>query len=86
MKKVHNINLEDTFRLHQWLQGACFTFYDSNTVPVDGTDISISVVSIGRESIFTIDLSPKRSREGMSEGQKYLYHFEDESPIIFRQR
>ena len=30
-----------------------------------------------------IDLSPKKSREGTSEGQQALGHFEAASPLIF---
>ena len=48
--------------------------------------IARSLVAIGRESPFTIDLSPARSREGTSEGKKALYHFEAEYPLMFIQR
>ena len=41
------------FLLHAWNEG-----------PVDGTGIAKSVVAIGRELPFTIDLSPEISREG----------------------
>ena len=42
-------------------------------------------MDIGREFPFKIDLSPERSREGNSEGQQDLYHFEDACPLLFRQ-
>ena len=65
------------------MQGILFALYAWNAGPVDGTDITISVVDINREFPFIIDLSPARSREGTSEGQKTLYHFESESPLLF---
>ena len=58
----------------------------ANAYPVDGTEMFQSVVDIGRDFSFPIDLSPARSREGNSEGQKSLDHFESVSPLVFRQR
>ena len=43
-------------------------------------------MDIGREFPFTIDLSTAMSKEGTLEGQQALYHFEAESPLLFRQR
>ena len=43
-------------------------------------------MAIGREFLFTIDLSPARLREGTSEVQQSLDHFELELPLIFRQQ
>ena len=41
-----------------------FALYNFNAVPVDGTYIDQSVVSIGIYLPFPIDLSPSRSRGG----------------------
>ena len=60
--------------------------YAWNAGPVYVTDISKSVVAIGRDFPFKIDLSTERSREGTSEGQQASDHFEAESPLMFRQR
>ena len=54
--------------------------------PLDGTDIAQSVVAIGRELPFPIDLSPYISREINSEVHQSLDRFEASSPILFRQR
>ena len=83
LNKVQNINSSYKRSLHQWFQGILFTQYDWNAVPVDRNDIAQTVVAIGRELPFTIDLSSARSREGNSEGQKGLYHFEAASPLLF---
>ena len=56
LNKVNKINSADKVRLHQWLQGVLFALYDWNAGPVDGTDIYRSVLDIGRELPFTIDL------------------------------
>ena len=58
LNKVQKINLAEKVILHQWLQGVSFTLYAWNAVPVEGTNISISVVVIGRELPFPIYLSP----------------------------
>ena len=42
-------------------------------------------MAIVRDFQFVIDLSPERSRECTSEGQKAVYNFEDGSPILFIQ-
>ena len=68
------------------MQGVFFTLYAWNVFPVDGTEISRSVVDIGRELPFKIELSTSRSREGTSEIQQALYQFEAASPLLFRQR
>ena len=59
--------------------------YAWNAGLVDGTDISQSLVDIGRDLPFPIYLSPERLREGTSEGQKALGHFEAAYPVLFRQ-
>ena len=84
MNKVHKINSEDQGSLHQWLQGVSFSLYACNAFQVDGTDIALSVVAIGREFPFPIEISPASSREGNSERQQALYHFEAASPLLFR--
>ena len=58
LKKLQKINSEDKGILHQWLQVLSFELYTCNVGLVDGTDIARSVVAIGRESPFTIYLSP----------------------------
>ena len=68
------------------MQVVLFVLYAWNAGPVDGTDIDPSVVEISREFPFTIDLSLAKSREGNSEGQQSLDHFEDASLLLFRQR
>ena len=72
--------------LQQWFQGVIFAMYTWNAGPVDGTDIYQSVVAIGREFSFSIDLSPASSSEGTPEGKKALDHFESAYPLLFRQR
>ena len=86
MNNVQKINSADKGSLHQWLQGVFFALYNWNTHLVYGTDIDLSVLAIGREFPFTIDLSPARLREGTSEGQEALDHFEAASPLLFRKR
>ena len=41
---------------------------------------------IGREFPFLVEISPEISREGTSEDQKSLDHFEAESPLMFTPR
>ena len=53
---------------------------------VDITDISQSVVDIGRDFPFPIYLSSERLREFNSEGQQSLDHFEVAYQLLFRQR
>ena len=60
-----------------------FVVYAWNAGPVYETDIFRSVVDIGGGLLFPIDLSPERSREGTSEGQQALDHFEAVSPLLF---
>ena len=60
LNKVHTINSADKGSLHQWLQFVLFALYAWNAGPVDGTDISRSVVAIRREFSFTMDLSPSK--------------------------
>ena len=66
LNKVKKINLAYKGSLHQWSQGVFFTLNDWNAGPVDGIDISRSVVAIVRDFPFPIDLSPARVREGNS--------------------
>ena len=63
LNKVQKINSEDKGRIHQWSQGIFIALYDWNAGSVDGNDIARSVVAIGRELKFPINLSPARSRE-----------------------
>ena len=63
LNKAQKMNSADQGSIHQWLQGVVFALYTCNEGPVDGTDISQSVVYIIREFPFTIDLSPARSRD-----------------------
>ena len=43
-------------------------------------------MAIDIEFPYKIDVSPERSREGTSEGQQTLYHFEDVSTLLLIQR
>ena len=72
MKKAQKIKSAEKGSLHQWLQGVLFALYTWNAGPVDGTEIDWSVVAIGIDFPFLINLSPARSREGTSEGQQTL--------------
>ena len=67
LDKVHNINSADKGSLHQRLKGVFFALYAWNAFPVDGTDIAQSLMDIGIELPFPIDLSPANIREGTSE-------------------
>ena len=62
-----------------------FSLYDWNASPLDGTDIDQSLVAVGRDLPFAIDLSPERSRWVTLEGQQALDHFESASPLLFRE-
>ena len=64
MNKVQKINSSDKGSLHQWSKGVFFALYAFNTGPVDGTNISKSVVAIFRELTFPIDISLVSPREG----------------------
>ena len=66
LNKVQNINSADKDRLHQWLQGVCFALCTFNSGPLDGTDITWSLVAIGKDFSFTIDIFPASSIEGIS--------------------
>ena len=46
--KVQNINSSDKGSLHQWLKGVLLALYAWNSGPVDRTEITLSVVAIGR--------------------------------------
>ena len=72
--------------IHRCLQGVFLAWYTWNTGPVYGTDIARSVVAIGRNVPFTINLSRKRSRGGTPERNQALDNFEAASPLMFRQR
>ena len=56
------------------------------TIRLEFRTIVWSVVTIGREFPFPIDLSPSRLREGISERQNTLDNFETASPLLFIQR
>ena len=76
LNKEKIINSADKGIIHQLPQGVFFALYDCNSVPVDGTDLDLSVVAIGIELPFPIDLSPARPRKGTSEKQQHLCNFE----------
>ena len=57
LKKIHKLNLAYKVSLRLWLQGLFFALYAWNSVPVDGTDISESVVFFERELPVSIELS-----------------------------
>ena len=67
------------------MQGVFFAMYAWNAGPLDGTDIAQSVVYIGREFPFPIELSPERVRESTSEVKQALDNFEAALPLLFRQ-
>ena len=85
LDKVHKINSADKGSLHQWFQGILFLLYACTAGSVDVTNNSQSVVAIGREFQFLIDLSPSRSREVTSEVQQAFDNFEAASHLLFRQ-
>ena len=76
LNKLQKINSAYKSSLHQWFKGVFFSMYAWNAGPVDRTDISQSLVAIGREFPFTIDLSPSSLMEGNSEEKHALDHFE----------
>ena len=78
------INSADKGSLHKLLRGVFFALYDWNVGRVDGTGVDRSLVASGREFIFPINPSPERLREGTSEVQQALDHFEAASPLMFR--
>ena len=86
MNKVQKINSGYKGSFHQWLQGVLFALYTCNACTVEGTDIDQSVIDIGRDLPFPIELSSSRSREVTSEVKQALNHFKASSPPIFRQR
>ena len=56
--------------IYQWLQRVFFVLYMWITVPVYVTEISQSVVTIGKVLTFIIYLLPKREKEGALEGNQ----------------
>ena len=82
LNKVQKINSAGKISLHQWLQGIFFVLYGWIAGQVEGTDIYQSVLAIGRELPFTIDLSPAMVREGNSGLQKSLDHNGGASPLF----
>ncbi len=86
LNKVQRINTADVGSLFQWKQGVLFAAYAWNAGPIDGTDIPRSLVAVGREFPFPIDLSNAIPRDGASEGQSALDHFESATPLLFKQR
>ena len=68
------------------MQGVLFALYAWNVGPLCRNKIDLSVVDIGRDVPFPMELSPEISREGTSKVQQALYHFEAEVTILFRQR
>ena len=56
INKYKKVKTADKGRLHQWLQGLFIALYAWSSGTVDGNGIAWSVVSIGREFPFTIEL------------------------------
>ena len=67
LNKVERINTADTASMVRWKQGVLFSLYAWNAEPIDGTDIPRSVIAIGREIPFPIDLLPPLPRDGAAE-------------------
>ncbi len=85
LNKVQRINTADVGSLFQWKQGVLFAAYAWNAGPIDGTDIPRSLVAVGREFPFPIDLSNAIPRDGASEGQSALDHFESATPLLSKE-
>jgi hypothetical protein len=86
LNKVQRINTADVDSLFRWKQGVLFSLYAWNAAPIDGTDLPRSVVAIGRDFPFPIDLSTATARDSASEGEAALDHFESASPLLYKQR
>ena len=86
LKKIHKINSIGKSGLHQWLKEVFLVLCVCNEGPVYGIEFSWSVVVIGRDYPFMIDLSPSNSGEVTLEGHKSMDNFETTSPPLFFQR
>jgi hypothetical protein len=86
LNKVQRINTADVASMFRWKQGALFALYAWNASPIDGTDISRSIVAIGREFPFPIDIEPTINHEALTEGQPALDHLDSAGPLLYRQR
>jgi hypothetical protein len=86
LNKVQRINTADVDSLFRWKQGVLFSLYAWNAAPIDGTDLPRSLVAVGRNFPFPIDLTNATPRDGASEGEPALDHFESASPLLFQQR
>ena len=86
LNKVETINTADKKDLTLWKQGVLFACYAWNASPIDGTDIPRSVVAIGRDFPFPIDLSPAMARGVVREGQQALDYCDAASPLLYKQR
>ena len=73
-------------RLNHWLKEIFLALYAWNAGPVDRNDIAKSVVDIGRELPFPIDLSEAWSRKGNSEEYQVLEYFDAASSLMLIQR
>ena len=56
LNKVQKINSSEKDSLNQWVKGVFFALYAWNAGPLYGNDIYLSVVDIGIELPFIIDL------------------------------
>lgn len=87
LNKVQRINTADTGSLFRWKQGVLFSVYAWNASPIDGTDISRSLVTISRDFTFPIDIESTVMRGGSEEtGQDAIDYHDAASPLIYRQR
>jgi hypothetical protein len=64
MTKVQRINTSDTGSLFRWQQEALFALYSWNASPIDVTDISRSLVAIGREFPFPTNIEGEVDTHG----------------------
>jgi hypothetical protein len=86
LNKVQRINNADVDSLFRWKQGVLFSLYAWNAAPIDATDLPRSLVAMGRDFPFPIDLSSATARDSASEGEAALDHFESASPLLYKQR
>jgi hypothetical protein len=83
---VQRINTSDTGSLFRWKQGVLFALYAWNASPIDGTDISRSLVAIGREFPFPIDIEGAVHNNADRQRQSSLEHHEAATPLLYLQR
>jgi hypothetical protein len=86
LNKVQRINTADVDSLFRWKQGVLFSLYAWNAAPIDGTDLPRSLVAMGRNFPFPIDLASATPRDGAPEGEAALEHFEAAIPLLSKQR